>query len=100
MSKQTIKIASVTDDGITISQHFGRARYYEVITIENGIVISSERRSKTGHHTFAGNESQHNHEQNEGMAMIQMLKTSIKVWQKVSKIAKCFWQEVWGKVLI
>lgn len=65
MSKQTIKIASVTDDGITISQHFGRARYYEVITIENGIVISSERRSKTGHHTFAGNESQHNHEQNE-----------------------------------
>ncbi|MGB9702363.1 MAG: NifB/NifX family molybdenum-iron cluster-binding protein [Candidatus Kapaibacteriota bacterium] len=65
MTTKSIKIAAVTDDGITISQHFGRARYYEVITVENGVVISSERRSKTGHHTFAGNESGHNHEQNE-----------------------------------
>jgi len=65
MSTKTMKIAAVTDDGISISQHFGRARYYEVLTVENGVVVSSERREKTGHHTFAGNESGHNPGQNE-----------------------------------
>jgi predicted Fe-Mo cluster-binding NifX family protein len=29
-----MKIAVVTDDGITVSQHFGRARYYAVFSIE------------------------------------------------------------------
>ncbi len=29
-----MKIAVVTDDGMTVSQHFGQARYYAVLTIE------------------------------------------------------------------
>ena len=45
-----MKIAVVTDDGTTICQHFGRAQYYLVITIENGKVVSKEQRSKAGHH--------------------------------------------------
>ena len=44
-----VKIAVVTDDGTTICQHFGRARYYSVITIEDGEIKSKEQRSKAGH---------------------------------------------------
>ena len=31
-----MKIAAVSDDGITISQHFGRALLYVVVTAEDG----------------------------------------------------------------
>ena len=52
-----MKIAVITDDGKTISQHFGRARYYLVVTVENGDVLNQERRDKAGHHTFAPQEA-------------------------------------------
>ncbi len=48
-----MKIAAITEDGKTISQHFGRAPLYAVITTENGKVVSKETRPKAGHHTFA-----------------------------------------------
>jgi len=54
-----MKIAVVTEDGITISQHFGRAPYYVVVTVEGGKVASKERRDKAGHHTFAGQHGEH-----------------------------------------
>ncbi len=47
-----MKIAAITDDGITISQHFGRARYYAVLTIQEGVVIKAETRPKVGHESF------------------------------------------------
>jgi len=47
-----MKVAVVTDDGNSVSQHFGRARYYAVFEVENGEVINKEMRSKEGHHTF------------------------------------------------
>jgi predicted Fe-Mo cluster-binding NifX family protein len=59
MDTKNIKVAIVTDDGTTISQHFGRARYYEVLTVANGAVTNRERRDKAGHHTFAGGDHQH-----------------------------------------
>jgi predicted Fe-Mo cluster-binding NifX family protein len=37
-----MKIAVVTDDGTTISQHFGRARYYAVLTVEGQQVLGRE----------------------------------------------------------
>jgi len=52
----TMKIAVVTDDEVTINQHFGRAPYYMVLTTENGKITGREKRSKAGHHTFAGQE--------------------------------------------
>ncbi|MGC8827904.1 MAG: NifB/NifX family molybdenum-iron cluster-binding protein [Anaerolineae bacterium] len=55
-----MKIALVSDDGITISQHFGRAPYYVVVTVENGQIIGREVREKLGHAQFAG---QHGHEE-------------------------------------
>lgn len=41
-----MKIAAVTNDGRSISAHFGRARHYLVMTIENQAVVSSEIRDK------------------------------------------------------
>ncbi len=47
-----MKIAVVTDDGKTISQHFGRAPYYTVVTVEDGKIIHHEMRDKLGHAQF------------------------------------------------
>jgi predicted Fe-Mo cluster-binding NifX family protein len=54
-----MKIAAVSDDGVTISQHFGRAPYYVVITIESGKIIAQEKRDKLGHSHFAGEPHAH-----------------------------------------
>jgi len=74
MNFRNASVAIATDDGTTISSHFGRARFYEVLTFANGKVIERERREKSGHHTFgagpgdhheshhgAGNEHRHQH---------------------------------------
>lgn len=49
-----MKIAAITDDGKTISQHFGRADYYQVITIENGQPAGTELREKLSHSHLSG----------------------------------------------
>lgn len=49
-----MKIAAITDDGKTISQHFGRAAYYLVATVEEGKIIAREMRDKLGHSHFQG----------------------------------------------
>lgn len=61
MDTKNIRIAAVTDDGTTISAHFGRARYYEVVTVQDGKVANRERREKAGHHVFAAHESSEPH---------------------------------------
>lgn len=48
-----MKIAAVSEDGITISQHFGRAPYYVVVTLNDGKIVSHEKREKMGHTHFA-----------------------------------------------
>lgn len=52
-TSSSIKVAVITDDGSIISQHFGRAAYYLVATIENGQIVKRELRSKLGHTNFA-----------------------------------------------
>jgi predicted Fe-Mo cluster-binding NifX family protein len=37
-----MKIAVVTDDGTTVSQHFGLARYYAVLAVEGQQVVGQE----------------------------------------------------------
>jgi len=49
-----MKIAAVTEDGVTISQHFGRAPYYVVLTVEDGQVVGREQREKVAHGRGAG----------------------------------------------
>ena len=53
-----MKIAAISDDGVTISQHFGRAPLYIVLTVENGKIVNKETRPKAGHQTFAATEHQ------------------------------------------
>jgi len=47
-----MRIAAISDDGVTISQHFGYARYYVVETVEAGVVSGKETRPKAGHGTM------------------------------------------------
>ncbi len=48
-----MKIAAITDDGKTISQHFGRAPYYLVVTVDDGKITNRELRDKLGHTHFS-----------------------------------------------
>ena len=47
-----MKIAVITEDGKTISQHFGRAPYYLVVSVENGQIVERQLRDKLGHAHF------------------------------------------------
>lgn len=59
-----MKIAAITEDGKTISQHFGRAPYYLVITIEDKRIIDTELRNKLGHAQLS--EEAHHHSESAG----------------------------------
>ena len=68
MDARNSTIAFVTDDGVTISSHFGRAMYYEIITLRDGAVAERRRIGKAGHHSFspgghegAGHNDDHKH---------------------------------------
>jgi predicted DNA-binding protein (UPF0251 family)/predicted Fe-Mo cluster-binding NifX family protein len=59
LRRNTMKIAVVTDDEITISQHFGRASWYVVYTVENGKITGKDKRPKMGHSHFASTDGPH-----------------------------------------
>lgn len=54
-----MKIAVITDDERTISQHFGRAPYYLIATVVEGQVIEWQRRDKLGHAHFSNEPHAH-----------------------------------------
>ncbi len=54
-----MKIAIATDDGKSISPHFGRASHYLVVTVEKGMIVSREMREKLNHNHFVGEEHAH-----------------------------------------
>ena len=45
-----MKVAIATDDGRAVSQHFGRARQYAVVTVEGGRIVAGELRDKDSNH--------------------------------------------------
>ncbi len=51
-----MKIAAVTNDGRSISAHFGRALHYLVLTVEDGVITGREMRDKS-----TCNHGQHGH---------------------------------------
>jgi predicted Fe-Mo cluster-binding NifX family protein len=61
-----MKIAVISDNGTTVSQHFGRAPYYVVITAEDGKIVDKEKREKPGHQSFAPHQGHHAHEEGHG----------------------------------
>ncbi len=62
----SMKIALITSDGKSINQHFGRAPYYLVVTIEDGKVTQRELREKMGHQHFVGQHAEHDHAHDHG----------------------------------
>jgi predicted Fe-Mo cluster-binding NifX family protein len=64
MDTSNTTIAFVTDDGTTISSHFGRALYYEIISIQDGKIADRKHVSKAGHHSF-GSEAHGEHGHND-----------------------------------
>ena len=65
MDLRNATIAVATDDGETVSSHFGRARYYEILNLKDGKVTRRERRDKAGHHSFAQTGSGNDHHSGE-----------------------------------
>ena len=61
-----MKIAAVTDDGKTISLHFGRAQNYLVYTVLDGQITGEELREKVSHHHAADEHDHSQHEHGEG----------------------------------
>lgn len=62
-----MRIAFITDDEKTISQHFGRAAHYLVVKVAEGQVIERELRDKLGHSQYAKDHHEPNHTQGSGM---------------------------------
>ena len=56
-----MKIAIITDDEKTISQHFGRAAKYAVYSVEDNKLTNLEIRRKTGHNDFVKLEEHKEH---------------------------------------
>ncbi len=74
-----MKIAVVTENGVTISQHFGRAPYYAVFTVQDGKIVSQEKRNKARHHGAGGqdcHEDQSCHDGKHGMDAASQAKHS------------------------
>ncbi len=64
-----MKIAVVTNNGSTVSQHFGRAPYYKIFEIDDNIVNNVYlRERRTGHFAPGGmhHNQEHNHETSAG----------------------------------
>ena len=59
--RSNMKIAVISDDEVTISQHFGRASLYMVFNVENGKITGKEKRPKMGHSHFTAAGSHEGH---------------------------------------
>ena len=66
-----IKIAIPTDDGITISRHFGQAKAFLIVTLDNGEITEQELRQLPDagdhdHHHHHDHNHDHTHHQGMG----------------------------------
>ncbi len=59
--KNNFKVAFATNDGINVFAHFGRAKYFEVFEVENGIAKLKERRAKPDFHSSENHNKEHHH---------------------------------------
>lgn len=63
-----MKIAVVSDDGKSISQHFGRATQYIVFSTEDGVVLAPEIREKPARQGVGHDRGDHRGHHGEGHA--------------------------------
>jgi len=64
-----MKIAVVTNNGKTISQHFGRAAYFKIFEIEEGKIINEELRKRQFRHSAHAHHEGHSHGEGHGAGM-------------------------------
>ena len=75
MDIQNAKIAVVTEEGTTISSHFGRAQYYEVLTFQDGKLVHRERREKFAPHGMGeGHGAAHQHHGGKHETMLEPIR--------------------------
>lgn len=67
------KIAFPTDDGQTISQHFGMASYFVVASLPDGQEPAFEQRPKAHHSSHDHSHGEHDHQQGVGAQMFTPL---------------------------
>ena len=63
-----IKVSVATDDGTTVSQHFGQALYFKIYSLDNSKVVAVEMRDKA-HHSH----SDHSQDQGQGIHPGQLM---------------------------
>ncbi len=61
-----MKIATVTEDGVKFSSHFGTAPSYRVLTIEEGKVVEDEVIAKPHHESHGEHGGHHDHHNGHG----------------------------------
>jgi predicted Fe-Mo cluster-binding NifX family protein len=66
-----VRIAAVTNDGTTITGHFGMALFYQVIVIEAGKVTTKEQRPKPHHAVHPDYVQAEHHDHQDMFAPIQ-----------------------------
>ncbi len=66
------KVAFATDEGLTISHHFGQALYFKVYTLENNAVVDVELRQKA-HHTHGEHGQEHEQGVHPGQLMFETI---------------------------
>lgn len=71
-----LKVAFPTEEGQTISRHFGRAPYFKVVTLQNSVETATELRGNPGgvedsHHAHDhGHDEDHQHGHGEKFALV------------------------------
>jgi predicted Fe-Mo cluster-binding NifX family protein len=80
-----MKLAIISDDGETVSRHFGRAAHFLVVTIEAGKETNRELRDKLGHNQFSEKGGGEPHGDHHGMEAGSHLKHT----QMAGNIADC-----------
>ena len=70
-SNRGVKIAAVTNDGVTIAGHFGMAEYYKVVSTETGKIIAQEQRPKPHHMMHPDFEQTQSHDHQDMLAPIR-----------------------------
>ncbi len=68
------KIAITTDDGETISSHFGQAKYFQIITLDGNRKTASEMREKATHQHGQGHDHDEPGAVHPGQAMVETIR--------------------------
>lgn len=71
-----MKIAIVTNNGELVSRHFGRAPYFKILTIENGVFTNEQLVERSAYHSGPHNahpteEKQHLHSHSKMIAELE-----------------------------